>query len=208
MELRAADASAWSSVDVAKMKLNPPDSLRKDDPELWILEQHDLEIPEHGRTLDVGGTDNDLSYVLQQRGVEAWAVDLRPYGLPLEYFIQGNFHTAQIPENYFDCAFDISAVHHFGVEHYLPVETRDDDIRAAEKIWRCLKPTGVFYSCMDRFATEYKETDFFHQYSAEAYKERFHMFHFEQEEYYDVFCRQVPYADQWMAIGFFKMRKT
>ena len=141
------------------------------DPELWKIVQN-LDFQLGMKTLDVGGTDNELSSLLEQHGCESWVIDLRPYQYPLRKFIQGNFHDVQVPENYFDLAFDISAIHHFGVEHYTPKEQPDDDIKAYQKVHLSLKSGGVFYLCMDRFKREYAETDFFHQYNLPTFKER------------------------------------
>lgn len=175
---------------------------------MWIVLQH-LDFQPSDKTLDVGGTDNQVSAWLEAAGCESWVVDLRPYGYPLQHFIQGDFKTAQIPENYFDIAFDISAIHHFGVEHYLPVEDEGDDIVAVKKVYDSLKLNGVLYACMDRFKTTYAATEFFHQYHDLSFKIRYVQgFRVEEMFYYDVNCNQVPYGAEFMEIVYAKLRKT
>lgn len=121
-----------------------------------------LEIKKGMKTLDLGCFDSNLSDVLSDLDCEAWGVDLRRYHNAKFKFIQQDFLKTELPENYFDAIIDVSAIHHFGIGFLdeLPKSERiidiNADIKSAEKVYKLLKPYGLFYVSTDRFELKYK----------------------------------------------------
>ena len=111
---------------------------RNSDFELKIL-AHNLEIEPGYKILEVGCNETDLSNTLQYIGCEAWGIDVNNNDTAKFKFIQANFQDVQLPDDYFDIAIDISAIHHFGIGHYGDRVDPDGDIAAAKKIYKSLK---------------------------------------------------------------------
>jgi len=146
---------------------------RYKDIELELMLRH-LEFEPGQRSLEIGCTDTPLSHVLQDRGVEAWGVDLSDYGFPLQHFLKGDFLVVDLPQDYFDIAIDVSALHHFGIGYIDrggPSDL-DADIKAADKIFRALRQGGAWYIVTDRYGPKYQVGDWFRVYDVESFKAR------------------------------------
>lgn len=183
---------------------------RKLDPELRIMIRH-LDFEPEMSTLEVGCTDTELSYLLQKQGCEAWGVDLRPYPFPLKNFIRGNFLEVALPQNYFDIAIDISAVHHFGLRIYDPHFKLNADMITADKIHSCLKNGGVWFIVMDRFKEDgfiSNIGNFVRQYDPKSFRTRIaRNFKLEEMRFYDVHTKEVKLESPWVEILYAKLRK-
>lgn len=141
--------------------------------ELKILVHH-LEIESDYKTLEVGCNETDLCNVLHLLGCETWGVDVNKNDRAKFKFIHANFQDVQLPDDYFDVAIDVSALHHFGIGHYGDRVDPDGDIIAAKKIYRALKPGGLFYISTDRIGNDYIPVvlDSFRQYNVKEFTGR------------------------------------
>jgi ubiquinone/menaquinone biosynthesis C-methylase UbiE len=141
--------------------------------ELKILVHH-LEIESDYKILEVGCNETDMCNILHQLGCETWGIDVNKNERAKFRFIQSNFQDVQLFDNYFDVAIDISALHHFGIGHYGDRVDLDGDITAAKKIFRALKPGGLFYVSTDRIGKDYIPValDSFRQYNLNEFTNR------------------------------------
>ena len=181
------------------------------DPELRVIVRH-LEFEPGMKSLELGCTGTELSYILQQNGVEAWGVDLDQYQYPLKNFVKGDFLEVRVPEDYFDFAVDVSALHHFGVgwKVYGGNPDVDADIKSSRKVWNSLRKDGVWYLVMDRFKTSFVSNlgDFVRQYSFESFMDRVCKgFLVEYMKFYDVMTKEVALDAEFLEILCAKLRK-
>lgn len=122
--------------------------------ELKVLLNH-LEVEPYHKILEVGCNDTELSNTLHSIGCEVWGVDVIKNNEAKFKFIHGNFQDIELPESYFDIVIDISAIHHFGLGNYKDKIDPDADMVSSKKIYKVLKPNGLFYISMDRIGKEY-----------------------------------------------------
>lgn len=144
----------------------------KDDFELNVLLHH-LNFKYTDKILEVGCNDTELSNTLHSKGCEVWGVDVL-FNDPKFKFIRGNFQDITLPENYFDIVIDISAIHHFGLGNYGDKIDHDADIITAKKIYRSLKPNGLFYISTDSISTIFNPNanNYYRQYNIREFINR------------------------------------
>ena len=192
------------------MKLNKEmfTSSMEKDVELRLMVDH-LEFESGMKTLELGSCDTELSCVLERQG-ESWGVDIRPCPCPTKHFVQGDFLDVQLPENYFDIAIDVSAIHHFGLGAYGDELELDADIKASRKVCRSLKKDGTWYIVMDRFKLEFipNVSNFVRQYDDLSFKQRIcRNFQVEYMKFYDVRINEVSLNSEFLEILCAKLRK-
>lgn len=144
----------------------------KDDFEINVLIHH-LNFKPTDRILEVGCNDSELSNTLQSKGCDVWGVDVK-FNEPKFKFIRGNFQDVYIPENYFDIVIDASAIHHFGLGNYGDRVDHNADIITAKKIYKSLKPNGLFYVSTDCVSTIFNPNvnNYFRQYNIKEFINR------------------------------------
>lgn len=186
------------------MKLNKEmfTSSMEKDVELRLMIAH-LELEPRMKTLELGCCDTELSCVLERVGCESWGVDIRPCPCPKKHFIQGDFLDVSLPENYFDIAIDVSAIHHFGLGAYGDELELNADIKASMKVYSSLKKQGIWYIVMDRFKTKFVPNlaNFVRQYDFVSFKDRIcRNFQVEYMKFYDVRMNEVPLNSEFLEI--------
>lgn len=181
----------------------------EEDVELRLMVAH-LEFELGMKTLELGSCDTELSCVLERIGCEAWGVDIRSCPCPTKHFIHGDFVDVPLPENYFDIAIDISAIHHFGLGAYGDELELDADIKSSKRVYHSLKKGGTWYIVLDRFKAEFipNVCNFVRQYNDDSFKKRIcRGFQVEYMKFYDVKMNEVPLNSQSMEIVCSKLRR-
>lgn len=141
--------------------------------ELQVLLQH-LEVCPEQKILEVGCNNSELSNTLYKLGCKVWGIDVVKNNEARFKFIHGNFQDIELPDNYFDIAIDVSAIHHFGLGNYGDRLDIDADITTSKKIYKALKNKGLFYISNDRISTEYNPNvgNYFRQYNIKEFIKR------------------------------------
>lgn len=144
----------------------------KDDFELNVL-INNLEFTPEQTILEVGCNDTELSNTLHKKGCNVWGVDVL-FNEPEFKFVRGNFQDVQLPENHFDIAIDISAIHHFGLGNYGDRVDLEADIISAKKIYKLLKDNGLFYISTDIVSKTFNANinNYCRQYNVEEFMNR------------------------------------
>jgi len=104
-----------------------------------------LNLPPHGRVLDVGCTGSDLPLVLRGFGYEVVGLDTRLYQLaePLFEFVRGDIRNTSFPDGRFDLVLAVSTIEHIGLSgRYGSDEDAEGDVRAMREIHSITRSGG------------------------------------------------------------------
>ena len=104
-----------------------------------------LPYPFHGRVLDVGYRESEITYQLASLGFETWGIDIRPpvTNFPGVHCLQGDICRYPLPARSFDDVIAISTIEHIGLSVYHNTDyDTDGDLHALRAIQAALTPQG------------------------------------------------------------------
>lgn len=101
-----------------------------------------------GKVLDVGcaARTNYLPAALASLGWQVTGIDIRHFELeyPNFSFVCGDMRGTDFPDKWFDAAYAVSSLEHFGLSgrYGTRVDDPDADAKSVKEIWRILRPGG------------------------------------------------------------------